>query len=114
MKALLAAIKPICSPALVVGFMVLSVTGGLLFFHVKNGSIMVLHQWFGWVFVAAGLLHLALNLTPLLAYLKLRRAWLSLAAAVFLAIVFGAIGLRHKGPPHMRDGNGPAQIEQHQ
>ncbi len=111
MKPVLSPFKPICSPALAVGFTVLSVTGGLLFFHVKNGPIMVLHQWFGWVFIAAGLLHATLNLTPLLAYLKLRRAWLSLAAAVVLAVAFGVIGLHHKGPPHARDGNAPVQAE---
>jgi hypothetical protein len=91
--------KSILSPFVAVGFAVISITGILLFFHVKNGPIISLHEWFGWAFVAAGVIHVLLNLSPLLAYLRLRKGLLSLGAALVLTLGLGLFGLtRREGP----------------
>jgi len=96
--------KSVLSPFVGVGFVVISVTGILLFFHVKNGPIMTLHEWVGWAFVAAGLIHVLLNLRPLFSYLSLRRGMLSFTAAILLTVALGAYGLTRKQGPH---GHGP-------
>jgi hypothetical protein len=91
--------KPALSPFVAIAFLVISVTGVLLYFHVKNGPIIVLHEWFGWAFVVAGILHVLLNIKPLFAYLKLRSGLWSLAAALILTVILTMIGLnRHRGP----------------
>ncbi|PTX99079.1 DUF4405 domain-containing protein [Opitutus sp. ER46] len=94
--------KPSLSPFVAVAFAVISITGVLLFFHVKNGPIMVLHEWFGWAFVIAGAVHVLLNWRPLLGYLKLRRGVLSLTVALVLVVALGALGWNHRGGPHGR------------
>lgn len=105
--------KPSLSPFVAIAFLVISATGVLLFFHVKNGPIMVLHEWFGWAFVVAGVVHVLLNIKPLFGYLKMRSGLLSLIIALLLTAALAIVGLNHKGGPH-RDPNGqPPSIEQH-
>jgi len=98
--------KTCLSPFVAVAFVVIAATGVLLFFHVKNGPIMVLHEWFGWVFVVAGAIHLVLNLRPLLAYLKLPAALVSIGVALALVALLWIGGAHHEGEHHRR-GHGP-------
>ena len=88
--------KATVSPFMAIAFVVVSVTGGLLFFHIKNGIIITLHEWFGWAFVAVGCIHLFLNLKPLLSYMALRKGLLSLLMALCLVLAIGAIGAHRK------------------
>jgi len=67
----------------------------MLFFHMKNGMVMVLHEMFGWAFVVAGLVHLLLNWRPLLSYLRLRAGVLSLVFALVLVALLSYAGLNH-------------------
>lgn len=99
--------KPALSPFIAIGFTVISATGILLFFHVKNGPVMVLHEWFGWAFVLVGLLHVALNLRPLLSYLKLKSGRLSLILALGLTLALGIAGVCKK-KPEFAGGRPPA------
>ncbi len=92
------------SPFVAVAFVVISVTGGLLFFHVKNGPIMALHEWFGWLFVVAGLVHALLNIRPLLAYLRQPAALLSVGVAGTLALALWGLGALHEGEHQRRGG----------
>ena len=96
------------SPFVAVAFAVIAVTGLLLFFHVKNGSIMALHEWFGWLFVIAGAVHLLLNLRPLLAYLKQPAALVSLGVGLVLVAFLWFGGASHEQEHHRR-GYGPGQ-----
>lgn len=102
--------KPVLSPFLVTIFAAISVTGVLLFFHIKNGSIVVVHEWLGLIFVVTGLIHLILNFRQFSAYLKLRRSWIAITAAALLILVLALAGLNHKGghnrgqPPAMQVG----------
>jgi hypothetical protein len=90
------------SPLVAAAFVVISVTGVLLFYHVKSGAIKSLHEWFGWVFVAAGLLHVLLNFRPMLKHMAQRSG----IAALLLAIVL-TIGLIAFAPAGR--GNGPSR-----
>ncbi len=97
--------RPYLSPFITAAFAVLAITGVLLFFHVKNGVIVTLHEWFGWAFIAAGIAHLFLNLKLLLPCLTSRQGRSALIAALCLAFILGLIGLNHKGGPHRRGGH---------
>ncbi len=99
------------SPFVAVGFAVIAVTGVLLFFHVKNGSIMVLHEWFGWAFIVTGVVHLVLNWRPLLGYLRQRSGVLSLAVGLVLTILLAAAGLHHVEGEHGRGGRPAFQTQ---
>jgi hypothetical protein len=92
--------KAILSPFLFVIFFALSLTGILLFFHIKNGPIIVLHEWSGIAFVVVGMVHLSLNFAQFFAYLKAVKAWISFALAVVLAIALLLVGLNHHGGSH--------------
>jgi len=96
------------SPFVPVAFVVIAVPGLLLFFHVKNGPIMALHEWFGWLFVIAGAVHLLLNLRPLLAYLKQPAALISLGVGLALVAFLWFGGAAHEQEHHRR-GYGPGQ-----
>jgi hypothetical protein len=96
------------SPFVTIAFAVIATTGVMLFFHVKNGPIMALHEWFGWLFVVAGLVHVVLNLRPLLAYLKRPAALVSIGVAVAVAVLLSVGGAQHENEHHDR-GYGRAQ-----
>lgn len=93
------------SPFVTITFVIISVTGVLLFFHVKNGPIMALHEWFGWLFVVAGLVHVLLNIRPLLSYLKRPAALASIAVALVIGVFLTIGGVKHEGENRRR---GPA------
>ncbi len=102
------------SPITCVTFVVVATTGLLLAFHIGNISVRALHEWIGYLFMMAGMLHLLLNLKALAAHFRERSAILaSLAAIIISAAVFCAGGrgeVRGGGPPLLRtfdaDGNG--------
>lgn len=100
--------KASLSPFVAVAFVVISVTGVLLFFHVKNGPVMALHEWFGWLFIVAGAVHGLLNLRPLLTYLRRPAALVSLGVAGVLTLALWGLGAQHEGE-HQRRGGPHAQ-----
>jgi hypothetical protein len=97
------------SPFVAVAFAVIAVTGVMLFFHIKSGPIMALHECFGWLFVVAGGVHLLLNLRPLLAYLKQPAALVSLGVGLMLVAFLWFGGAQHEGEHHRRGYGPPAQ-----
>ena len=99
--------KTFLSPFVAVAFAVISITGIMLFFHWRSGPVMALHEWFGWLFVVAGTVHTALNLRPLLAYLRRPVAWISLGTAAALVGLLALGGAQHERGHHGR-GHGPA------
>jgi hypothetical protein len=101
--------KTCLSPFVAVAFGVIAVTGVLLFFHFKNGSIMALHEWFGWLFVIAGTLHVLLNLRSLLSYFRQTAALVSLGVALVLAVGLVLAGAGHENEQHRR-GHGPQPV----
>lgn len=104
--------KPVLSPFLLTVFAAVAVTGVLLFFHIKNGPIVVIHEWLGMAFVIAGVLHIVLNFRQFLSYCKLARAWIGIVLALVLVGLFALAGLNHHGGPHGRPGEGAPQSGQ--
>lgn len=70
-------------------FLVVSVTGVLMFFHLDTGLNKVVHEWLSWAFLAAVGAHLALNWRPFSTYFRrpLARAIMAGGAAA-LALSF--------------------------
>ncbi len=99
--------KTFLSPFVAAAFAVIAVTGALLFFHVRSGAIMALHEWFGWLFVAAGTVHTVLNIRPLIAYLRRPAAQTAVGVAVVLAVVLSVAGARHEQEHHHRGYGAP-------
>jgi hypothetical protein len=95
------------SPLTTVAFVAIAVSGVLMFFHVRNGGITVLHELAGLLFVVAGAGHLALNWKTLVGYFRHRtaRVVFGIALVACLALlVFGSAheahsGRGHRGPP---------------
>lgn len=96
------------SPFIAVAFAIVAATGVLLFFHIKNGSLLALHEWFGWLLVVAGGVHVALNLRPLLGYLRRPAAWAATGVALALAAVLAIGGARHQAGHHRHGYERPA------
>lgn len=77
------------TPAIIGSFLVMSVSGVLLFFHVEPPLTKVLHEWAGLVMVAGGLAHLWLNRRPFTHYFRRPAARAIMGAgAVVLGLTF--------------------------
>jgi hypothetical protein len=97
------------SPVVSIAFAVIAITGLLLFFHIKNGSIVTLHEWAGWGFVIAGLVHVLLNWNLLVSYLKRRSALIAIGISLLMVVGLTVAGAakRHGGP---RSASTPAIV----
>ena len=62
------------SPATTATFIVVSISGLFLIFHIHVGNMMAMHEWMGYVFIAIGVLHLLLNSRPFVSYFRSRSA----------------------------------------
>lgn len=77
------------TPLTIGAFVVMGVTGTLMFFHLDTGLNKPLHEWAGLVMVGAVAAHLLLNWRPFVTYFKRPFAALMMAAgAVVLALSF--------------------------
>ena len=90
--------------SLLVGFLfvVVSLTGVALFFHVRMDSLKTLHELAGLIFIVIGAVHAVFNGRALLSCLNDRKALIALAAAALvLGIVVSHVGDgrgQHRGP----------------
>ncbi len=75
------------TPVTIGAFLLMAVTGVLMFFGVRTGLVSEVHEWFSWLFLAGAVAHLAVNYRPLTLHLKSRWGRVSLAAAVALLAV---------------------------
>ncbi|MCA9613816.1 MAG: DUF4405 domain-containing protein, partial [Myxococcales bacterium] len=82
-------------------FLLVAVTGVLMFFHVDRGLNKVAHEWLGWVLVAAVALHVVTNARALGKHLKTRRG--QALVAVFVVL----LGASFYSPPREGDGGPP-------
>ena len=79
-------------------FAVAAVTGLIMFFNYKNGSITQLHQWIGLAFLAAAVWHVCINWRAFSSYLKSPAFWVGLAAvAIICALILALPGGRGQG-----------------
>jgi hypothetical protein len=63
-------LKTWAGPLTIGSFVVISVTGIMLFFHVNVGLAKLAHEWLGWVLVVGGVAHLFVNWQAFLAYFR--------------------------------------------
>jgi hypothetical protein len=80
------------SPFIGCSFLIIAISGVLMFFHVKTHSLVTLHEWMGLIFVLTATLHLILNWKKLISYLSKRMAALSLVVVLFIAFFLIALG----------------------
>lgn len=90
------------SPVTSVSFIVVAVTGIFLAFHIKNGSIKMLHEWLGYVFVLIGLVHIMINWKTFIAHFQKPAARIATASCIVLVAVMTFSG-----------GTGKSQASQH-
>ena len=85
--------KPWISPFVAITYLVVAVTGLMMMFHFKNGTIFNLHQWLGIFCLVATIFHLANNWRVFTAYFQNKKWFAPVIAAIILALVFGLVGL---------------------
>lgn len=99
------------SPVVAISYTAVSITGLMMFFHLRGPSINFLHEWGGVFFVLAGIIHLFINWKALLSCL---RKPLGITAVIACALICLAMilapGQRHApgsdaGPRHGRHGS---------
>lgn len=77
------------TPLIIGSFLVMAVTGGLLFFHLNSGLNKGLHEWAGMAMVAGGVAHVVLNWRAFTLYFRRPVAEAIMAAfAVLLGLSF--------------------------
>lgn len=79
-------------------FLVMGVSGVLLFFHLDSGLNQFIHEWAGWVLLAGVAAHLVLNWRPFKTYFK-RPAALALMAAGVVALAVSFWPVAESGSP---------------
>jgi hypothetical protein len=96
-------VRTLATPATVATWLVMAVTGVMLFFHLGENHVKEMHEWFGLTMVAAASLHLVKNWPALKAYPKRGPALFgalgvaAVGAAAFVGASF-ADGEHERGP----------------
>ncbi|AII14765.1 hypothetical membrane protein (DUF4405 domain) [Campylobacter iguaniorum] len=90
--------KPIGTTATIVTFIVVGVTGVLMFFHLNNGAMKLLHEYVGLAMIVACIVHIIANLTLFKKYFIGKKL---IAIAILLAISIVSLELMPNGqkPP---------------
>lgn len=83
------------SPLTGISFVVISITGILMFFHLRFPGMTVLHELGGILFVIVAALHLKLNWHILLSYCRQRRGRIALGIGAVVMGIFLVLGLGH-------------------
>jgi hypothetical protein len=90
------------TPVAIGAFVLMAVTGILMFFHFDAGLNKLAHEWLGWVFVAGAGLHVAVNWNAFKRYFvasAVGRTVIALFAAVLLASFVPLGGAKSAAPP---------------
>ena len=81
------------TPLIIGSFLIMGVSGILMFFHVETTLMKVIHEWAGWIMVAGAVAHLVLNWRAFTTYFKRPLATgIMGVSAVLLALTFLPIG----------------------
>jgi len=83
------------SPLTGIGFLVVGLTGVLMFFHLRLPGMTLLHELGGLLFVLVGAWHLKLNWRALLAYCGQGAGRVALLIGAVLTVLLLALGLAH-------------------
>jgi len=92
--------RPWITPLVIGTFVLMAVTGSLMFFHLDSGLNKTAHEWLGWAMVAAVLLHLFMNVNAFKRYFSQTTGrWVLGASALVLAASFAPLGGAGGKPP---------------
>jgi hypothetical protein len=92
--------RPWITPLVIGTFILMAVTGSLMFFHLDSGLNNTAHEWLGWAMVAAVLLHLLMNVNAFKRYFtQTTGRWVMAACAFVLALSFVPLGGSGGGKP---------------
>lgn len=78
--------RTMLSPLVLTTFLVVGISGILLAFHVKTGGVKALHEWIGYAFMAAGILHLAVNWRTFASYVRQRASLMAITAGLVISL----------------------------
>lgn len=82
-------LRKIATPLTIGAFVLMAVTGLLMFFHASTMTNKLAHEWVGLIFVGAVALHVAVNMRPFTAHLTKPRGQAALAVfALALGLSF--------------------------
>ncbi len=89
------------TPMTIGAFLLMAVTGIMMFFHIETGIIKVAHEWLSWAMVIAVALHVYLNWTSFSRYFSQKAgvAVIALFAIITVASMFISGGDERRGPP---------------
>jgi len=93
--------RPWITPLVIGTFVLLSVTGVLMFFHLDTGMNKLAHQWLSWAILAAVGLHVLLNWPAFKRYLGQQTA-LSVIGACMVALALSFLPMPGAGKSHRR------------
>lgn len=83
-------------------FLLVAVTGVLMFFHADTGLNKTAHEWLSWVMLVGVALHVTNNFSLLKTHLRKRRGQLLIGLfALLLALSFIPLGGEKSEPPFM-------------
>jgi hypothetical protein len=85
------------SPLTGVSFVVVGLTGVLMFLHLRLPGMTMLHELGGLLFVIVGVWHLKLNWLAFLAYCGQGRGRVALVAGTVVMVLILALGIGHDG-----------------
>jgi len=102
------------SPSLAIGFLVIYVTGILLFFDVENRLIMNLHQWIGLIFIGVSVFHLVINWKSFLSCFKKRPAIISICVVSIISLLIAVSSENRDHRKNERLSNGVHKRYQNQ
>jgi len=110
----MAKLRKWATPLTIGAFLLMTVTGTLMFFHLDSGANKLVHEWAGWLMLAGVLAHLAVNYRAFLRHLTqpLGRGIVA-ALSVVLALSFIPVpGASGSPVAAVMQGLGNAQVAQ--
>ena len=90
----------ISTPVTIGSFIVIAITGMLMFFHFELGIIKLANEWIGWIFLIAALIHgFLLHQKSFKQHLKQKLSAGLIAAGVMITLMTAIIPLEQQGTP---------------
>lgn len=86
------------TPLTIGSFLLMAVTGTLMFFHLDTGLNKLAHEWLGWVMVAGGLLHAVANWTAFKRYILSSNAGRAILGLSMLVLAGSFVSMPGAGP----------------
>lgn len=103
--------RPWITPLIIGSFLLVSITGVLMFFHLDSGLNKLAHEWLSLVMVVGAALHILLNLPAFKRYFSQRTGRSIMALfALMLSLSFINTGNSQKEPPFAAPVHKLAQV----